>query len=88
MTLSVTAVGVNPQSVAFQGAALHMQRTLDLPQGIIDHFLQQHRELTSPGPLGVEGMQRFATANVDVSESLSPMKNIGGIPNSGLGPVL
>lgn len=82
MSWNVDAVGVNTQAVAFQGAALNMARILNLPHEVIDHFMQQHKELTSPFPL-VNGIknQELAVAQAAPSFDFSP----NGVGNSGRG---
>lgn len=75
---SVGAVGGNVHAASFQGAALNMARILNLPSEVIDHFMQQHKELTSPFPLveGVKG-QGFAVASANVGHDYSPRTGLG-----------
>jgi hypothetical protein len=77
---SVGAVGGNVHAASFQGAALNMARILNLPSEVIDHFMQQHKELTSPFPLveGVKG-QGFAVAEAARDSAFSPSAGVNGI---------
>jgi acetylornithine/succinyldiaminopimelate/putrescine aminotransferase len=75
---SVGGVGGNVHAASFQGAALNMARILNLPGEVIDHFMQQHKELTSPFPLveGIKG-QGFAVAEASRGQAFSPSAGNG-----------
>jgi hypothetical protein len=75
---------VSAVSTLFAGSVLNeMGKILNLDPKFIDHFIQQHKELTSPLPL-VEGVsQKFAMAHADHSSSFTPS---AGVQNSGRGP--
>lgn len=78
----ITAVGVNPRSTAFHGAALNLQRTLNLPTEVIDYFIKQHQELTSDKPMIPESVSaKYSVAPASLGDSFSP----AGGKNSGQG---
>lgn len=67
---------------AFEGAALRvMGSVLNLDTQFINHFMQQHKELTSDKPLinGVFAEAKFAMAEASRGDSFSPT----GLGNSG-----
>ncbi len=83
--MSVTGVSVNPYHTVFQGNALKQARDLALPNQFIDHFVQQHSELTSPYPLVGDAVAKSrisGAVNVD-NGSLFAAQSFEGTPNSG-----
>lgn len=66
---------------AFEGAALRvMGSVLNLDPQFINHFMQQHKELTSTTPLiGGIAQAQFAVAEASRGDSFSPT----GLGNSG-----
>jgi hypothetical protein len=81
---SVGAVGVSAHATAFQGSALNMARILNLPNEFIDHFIQQHKELTSPFPMVDTPTQKYTVADAGLGANISPSTGIG---NSGKGVI-
>lgn len=48
---SVSGIGGNIASAAFQGAAFYTAKALNLGESVLHEIAAQHRELTSPFPL-------------------------------------